>query len=107
MNSEDQALTETMLSYWTNFAKTGNPNGKGLPVWPEYDLQSDVWLELNHDIKRISGLRSRKLDILEENLNYRIDAIVQSMNPRDLIDDTTLLSSAAVSPDEQSAANSN
>ena len=23
-------------SYWTNFAKTGNPNGASLPQWPEY-----------------------------------------------------------------------
>jgi para-nitrobenzyl esterase len=22
-----------MLDYWTNFMKTGNPNGKGLPTW--------------------------------------------------------------------------
>ncbi len=32
----DNALAELMCDYWTNFVKTGNPNGNGLPEWPKY-----------------------------------------------------------------------
>ena len=34
---EDRTLSEQMIGYWTNFAKTGDPNGPGLPQWPKYD----------------------------------------------------------------------
>jgi len=32
----DWRLSEAMASYWTNFARTGNPNGPGLPDWPAF-----------------------------------------------------------------------
>jgi para-nitrobenzyl esterase len=34
---EDWRLSDEMGAYWTNFAKTGNPNAKGLPEWPRYE----------------------------------------------------------------------
>ena len=34
--SEDTAMSARVMAYWTNFAKTGNPNDKGLPQWPAF-----------------------------------------------------------------------
>ena len=43
-----QALSKTMLAYWTNFVKNGDPNGPGLPKWPAYDSPTQV-LQLTPD----------------------------------------------------------
>ncbi len=36
-SDEDRQLADRLATYWTNFAKSGNPNGNGLKNWPAFD----------------------------------------------------------------------
>jgi para-nitrobenzyl esterase len=46
---EDQAVARVVNTYWANFAKTGDPNGPGLPKWPRYDPGKFELLEFRPD----------------------------------------------------------
>ncbi len=36
----NRAMSDTIMSYWVNFAANGSPNGPGLPPWPAFDDQT-------------------------------------------------------------------
>jgi len=38
----DQGIADLMSSYWVNFARSGDPNGPGLPRWDPYSPQQEV-----------------------------------------------------------------
>jgi para-nitrobenzyl esterase len=46
LSSAQQQLSDAMISYWTRFAKTGNPNSRGAPIWSPYDATADQFQSL-------------------------------------------------------------
>jgi para-nitrobenzyl esterase len=42
LSDQDLAVSKMAQGYWVNFAKTGDPNGPGLPAWPRYDPAKDL-----------------------------------------------------------------
>ncbi len=70
----DFKLADLIESYWTNFAKRGNPNGEGLPNWPEFD-GSQAYIEFTQDgqvVPNSGGLRRAQCDLQREVLKQRM-----------------------------------
>ena len=64
-NDRDRQLSDEMSSYWVNFAKTGNPNGEGLPEWPRYDRGHEGAIEFaTEETVGVAMVREAKLDVI-------------------------------------------
>jgi para-nitrobenzyl esterase len=65
----DRELSSAVQEYWTNFAKTGNPNGGSLPPWQKFDMTARGYMEFtdNGPAPR-EGLRRPFCDLYVENV---------------------------------------
>jgi para-nitrobenzyl esterase len=70
---EEKELARIMNTYWTNFAKTGNPNGKGVPNWPLYNTQKEEILDVDLDGNVVAKPDPRKarLNVIEKAFKKR------------------------------------
>jgi para-nitrobenzyl esterase len=62
----DRKLAETMMSYWVNFATTGDPNGKGLPAWTPYSRDAEPYLDFGDVVQLRHHLLREQLDFIEK-----------------------------------------
>jgi len=63
----DDSVQQAMLNYWTNFARTGNPNGGNWTGWPQYQAATDCYMEIKATPDGSHcGLRTEKSDFWDD-----------------------------------------
>lgn len=66
MGERDARAAAAMADYWTTFAASGNPNGPGRPVWPEFGAGRDRLLEFTNDGPVAGPIpNAARLDLIE------------------------------------------
>ncbi|HMG88148.1 MAG TPA: carboxylesterase family protein [Terracidiphilus sp.] len=63
----DKKLADLMETYWTNFAKNGNPNSSGLPNWPQ-QVNTGTYIQFQQDgkVEPADALRAAQCTIYRE-----------------------------------------
>lgn len=71
LTQADFILSETMATYWTNFAKYGHPNSKEVPEWPAFSIETPVvmYLTTNLHVGPVSDEESLK--VLDKYFEWR------------------------------------
>uniref|UniRef100_A0A8C8THD9 Carboxylic ester hydrolase n=1 Tax=Peromyscus maniculatus bairdii TaxID=230844 RepID=A0A8C8THD9_PERMB len=78
---EEKQLSLTMMAQWTQFAHTGNPNGKGLPSWPQLN-QLEQYLEIGLKPRTGVNLKKNRLQFWSETLPRKIQEWHQQQKTR-------------------------
>ena len=61
----ESAVSEIIQQYWVNFAKTGNPNGKGLPYWPSFDDSKPTTMNFSNGASLIMRPNREQVDFID------------------------------------------
>ena len=72
-NESDYLLADIMLTYWSNFAKTGDPNGSDVPTWNLYNPSNNKVMELGEHLGDIDDEYLSLYKLLDEYIDWELE----------------------------------
>ncbi|KPD14508.1 MULTISPECIES: carboxylesterase family protein, partial [Paraburkholderia] len=78
VSTQDLTVSDTMQSYWTNFARSGNPNGAGLPQWPLYAGAGSQAMRIGGVIQPGQEEGTARYEFLDR---FRVNGLITTVQP--------------------------
>ena len=64
--AKDHELASAVQRYWTNFAKSGDPNGTGLPRWPMFDRERAMVMDVGPELRAAALMDPARLQRIDK-----------------------------------------
>ncbi|XP_048211355.1 cocaine esterase-like isoform X1 [Perognathus longimembris pacificus] len=77
LTEEEELLSRTMMKYWANFARNGNPNSKDLLHWPMFD-KNERYLQLDIQPAVGQALKASRLKFWTKTLPQKIQELKEA-----------------------------
>ena len=78
----EAAVAEIIQQYWVNFAKTGNPNGKGLPYWPSFDKDKPTTMQFSNGASLITVPNRDQINFIDRFFRFQREETERARKPQ-------------------------
>ncbi len=81
----EAAVAEIIQQYWVNFAKTCNPNGKGLPYWPSFDKDKPTTMQFSNGASLITVPNRDQINFIDRFFRFQREETERARKPQQVV----------------------
>ena len=81
----EAAVAEIIQQYWVNFAKTGNPNGKGLPYWPAFDKDKPTTMQFSNGASLVMVPNREQINFIDRFYRFQRQETERARKPQQVV----------------------